>query len=694
MKCRILHETVGRLRVHVGQENKITLHQADILEYYLRSLDGVTEVTVYERTADAVILFHSDRSVIIAGLSRFHYDCEVAVPENSGRELNRQFEEKLVLTVLCRGLRQIFLPSPVRAVYAVFSSFRYILNGLRSLKEGRLKVEVLDALAITVSLLRGDFSTASSVMFLLKIGDILQEWTRKKSVGDLARAMSLHVDQVWLKTTGQELLVPVSDIRAGDQIVIRMGGMIPLDGKVIQGECMVNQSAMTGESLPVRKTPGSYVYAGTVVEEGSCVICVENAAGKGRYDRIVKMIEESDKLKSATEDKASRLADNLVPYSLAGTALTWILTRNVTKAVSVLMVDFSCALKLSIPLAVLSAMKESNLHHISVKGGKFMEAISEADTIVFDKTGTMTHATPKVARVVPFRGEDADEMLRLAACLEEHYPHSMANAVVNAAREKGLDHEEKHSQVEYVVAHGISSMVDGEKIVIGSHHFVFDDEGCTVPAGEQEKFDSLPDEYSHLYMAVSGVLSAVICIEDPIRAEAPAVIHSLKQLGISKTVMMTGDSERTARTVAAQVGVDQYFSEVLPEDKAGFIRQEHEAGRKVIMVGDGVNDSPALSEADVGIAVLEGAAIAREIADITIPGDDLYAIMTLKILSDRLMARIHTSYRRIISFNSLLILLGVTGILSPAASAVLHNSSTVLISLENTTSLLDQDSTL
>lgn len=689
MKCKILHGSKGRLRVHVDQKN-MTLHQADVLEYYLRAVAGVTDVKVYDRTGDAVILFTAERGEIITALSRFSYDKgEALVPENTGRELNRQFEDKLTFTIFRRMFTRILLPAPVRAVMSAVKAVGYIYKGLRTLLAGKLQVEVLDATAITVSLLRGDHTTASSVMFLLTIGEILEEWTHKKSVGDLARAMSLQVDRVWKKVQGQELLVPISEIRPGDQIVVRMGSMIPLDGKVAEGECMVNQASITGESLPVRKAAGSYVYAGTVIEEGECTICVEKCSGSGRYDKIVHMIEESEKLKSATEDKASHLADRLVPYSLGGTALTYLLTRNVTKAVSVLMVDFSCALKLAMPLAVLSAMRESSVYHISVKGGKFLEAVSEADTIVFDKTGTLTHATPTVAQVIPFHGQEPDEMLRLAACLEEHYPHSMANAVVNAAKVKGLHHDEHHSKVEYVVAHGISSMVDGEKVVIGSHHFVFEDEGCVIPAGEEERFASLPDEYSHLYLAISGVLSAVLCIQDPIRKEAPEVVRQLKALGIGKAVMMTGDSARTARSVAKQIGVDAYYAEVLPDDKADFIRAEHRAGRRVIMVGDGVNDSPALSEADVGIAISDGAAIAREVADITIAADDLYALADLKRLSDALMDRIHTNYRQIIGFNTLLILLGAVGILPPTTSALLHNTSTLLISLRSMTNLLN-----
>lgn len=729
MRCRILHESKGRLRVHAIQRS-MTLRQADILEYYLRATEGVTDVKVYDRTGDAVIFFACDRAVIITALSRFCYEREEElVPENTGRELNRQFEDRLTFMVLRRAAAKLFLPASLRAVAAAVKSVKYIFRGARAIFSGRLQVETLDATAIAVSLARGDFATASSVMFLLKLGEILEDWTHKKSVDDLARTMSLRTDRVWMRVEAprllenlipcepisndchlggqsldsglssresangepseiQEILVPVSDVRVGDCIVVRMGGIIPLDGKVTGGECLVNQASITGESMPVRKREGSLAYAGTVVEEGECVIRVEKAMGSAQYDKIVRMIEESEKLKSATEAKAAHLADRLVPYSLGGTALTYLLTRNVTKAVSVLMVDFSCALKLSMPLAVLSAMRESGTHQITVKGGKFLEAVSMADTIVFDKTGTLTHAEPTVAQVVPFHGQQADEMLRLAAYLEEHYPHSMANAVVKAAMEKGLNHEEHHTKVQYVVAHGISSMVDGQKAVIGSYHFVFEDEGCIVPEEEQEKFHALPAEYSHLYLAISGILSAVICIEDPIRLEAPEVICELKKLGIGKTVMMTGDSERTAQAVARQIGVDEYYAEVLPEDKAKFIQEEHQNGRHVIMVGDGINDSPALSEADVGIAIADGAAIAREVADITISADDLWALVTLKRISDALMKRIDTNYRQIISFNAMLILLGVIGILPPATSALLHNTSTILISMKSMTDLL------
>ncbi len=688
MKCKILHESKGRLRVHLMQ-TRMTLAQADVLEYYMKTVDGVTDVQVYDRTGDAVIHYLCGRAAIINALSAFSYESSaVFAPEHTGRELNRAYEDKIVFTVLGRAVSRLFIPMPVRIAAAAFKSGGYLWKGIRALLRGKLEVAVLDATAITVSMLRGDYETASSIMFLLKLGGILEEWTHKKSVDDLARSMALNVEKVWLQADGAEVMVPVTQIRVGDSVVVRTGNMIPLDGKVISGEAMINQASMTGESMPVRKTVGSYVYAGTAIEEGECVVCVDKVSGSGRYDRIVKMIEESEKLKSMTEDKASHLADRLVPYSLGGTVLVYLMTRNVTKALSVLMVDFSCALKLSMPITVLSAMRESGFYHISVKGGRFLEAVSEAATIVFDKTGTLTHAAPQVARLVTFGGRDENEMLRLAACLEEHYPHSMANAVVQEATKRGLHHEERHSKVEYVVAHGISSLVENEKVIIGSYHFVFQDEGCRIPDEGRIRFDSLPDEYSHLYMAIGGELAAVICIDDPLREEASAVITSLRRLGFQKIVMMTGDNDRTAKVVAKAVGVDEYHAEVLPEDKAEFIRSEHEAGRKVIMIGDGVNDSPALSEADAGIAIADGAAIAREIADITISADDLFALVTLKALSDALMARIRGNYRFIIAFNGVLIALGVAGVLPPATSALLHNASTLGVSLHGMTNLL------
>ena len=690
MKCTILHESPGRLRVHL-QCPAMTLHQADVLEYYLRAVDGVSDVKVYDRTRDAVILYTSGRGGVIAALASFSFpkaEGLALVPEHTPRALNREFEDKLAVTVMRRCVSKLFLPVPVTTALAVIRSIRYIKEGLKALWHGRLSVAVLDATAVTVSLLRGDFSTAGSVMFMLRLGEILEEWTHKKSVADLAGAMSLNVDKVWLRVNDTEVLVPVSDVQEGDCVVVRTGSMIPLDGKVVSGEAMVNQSSMTGESMPVPKRPGSPVYAGTVAEEGECVICVEKRSGGGRYDRIVRMIEESEKLKSTAEDKAARLADRLVPYTLGGTALTYLLTRNITKTLAVLMVDFSCALKLAIPLAVLSAMRESSGHHISVKGGRFLESVAKADTIVFDKTGTLTYAAPTVAQVVPFGGHSEPDMLRLAACLEEHYPHSMANAVVEEARKRGLSHEEYHSQVQYVVAHGISSMVEGKKVLIGSAHFVFEDEGCRIPAGEEAAFAALPDAYSHLYLCIAGELAAVICIHDPLRREAPAAVAALHRCGFANVVMMTGDNRKTAEAVARQVGVDAVYAEVLPEDKAAFIRQEKAKGHTVIMVGDGVNDSPALSEADAGIAISTGAAIAREIADITIASEDLFELVTLRQLSEALMRRIHRNYRFIVGFNFSLIVLGVAGILPPTTSALLHNMSTLGISLKSMTDLL------
>ncbi len=692
MKCKILHDIPGRMRVRLACPH-MTLHEADLLQYELQALYGVERVTVYDRTCDAAIVYRCSRETLVRALAGFSFagaEAHGLVPEHTARELNREFEDKLIFTVLRRAASKLFLPAPVTAAISVFRSVHYIREGLRALCHGKLSVAVLDATAVTVSVLRGDFNTAGSVMFMLRLGEILEEWTHKKSVADLADAMSLNVDQVWVRTGETDVLVPVEDIRPGDRIVIRTGGMIPLDGRVTEGEGMVNQSSMTGEAMPVHKRVGSYVYAGTVMEAGECVICVDKAAGSGRYDRIVHMIEESEKLKSAAEDRAARLADCLVPYTLGGTALVYLLTRNIQKTLAVLMVDFSCALKLAMPIAVLSAMRECSSRHVSVRGGRFLEAVAAADTVVFDKTGTLTYATPQVAAVVPFGGRDEAEMLRLAACLEEHYPHSMANAVVEEARVRGLSHEEYHSEVQYVVAHGISSMVDGHKVLIGSAHFVFEDEGCCVPAGEEERFASLPDAYSRLYLCIAGELAAVICIYDPPRSDARAAIDALHACGISKVVMMTGDSRQTAESVAAQVGVDEVYAEVLPEDKAAFVRREKAAGRTVVMIGDGVNDSPALSEADVGIAISSGAAIAREIADITIASDNLFALVTLRKLSERLMQRIGRNYRFIVGFNFSLIVLGVAGILPPTTSALLHNMSTLGIGLKSMTNLLPE----
>lgn len=692
MKCKILHESRGRIRVHL-MCNRMTLHDADILEYYMRNIDGVTSVKVYDRTQDAIIIYKTERKNIIRALAKFSFKAKEAielVPEHTSRQLHRDFEDRLIFTTVSHIATKLFLPVPIRTALTLFRSIKYIRKGLKALLSRKLSVSVLDATAVSVSIIRGDFSTASSVMFMLNLGEILEDWTHKKSVADLASTMSLNVDKVWLKTDTCEVLVPIGDIQAGDKIVVRTGNMIPLDGKVVSGEATVNQSSMTGESLPVVKTVGSYVYAGTVAEEGECVICVDKASGSGKYDRIVRIIEESEKLKSVAEDKASSLADKLVPYMLGGTILTYLLTRNVTKAMAVLMVDFSCALKLAMPIAVLSAMRESNDYNISVKGGRFLEAVANANTVVFDKTGTLTYATPKVAEIVTFGNHTENEMLRLAACLEEHYPHSMANAVVDEAKKRGLSHEEYHSEVKYVVAHGISSAVNNKKVIIGSYHFVFEDEGCSIPEGDEEKFHSLSPEYSHLYLCISGELAAVICIYDPLRSEAKDAIAALHKCGISKVVMMTGDNKKTAKAVAKIVGVDEYYAEVLPEDKADFIRSEKAKGRKVIMIGDGVNDSPALSEADAGIAINTGAAIAKEIADITIASENLFEIVTLRKLSEALMARIHRNYRFIVSFNLMLIILGVSGVILPTTSALFHNMSTLGISLKSMTNLLEE----
>ena len=691
MKCKILHESSGRIRLH-AEKSRMTMEEADQLEAYLTALPGVRQATVYERTCDMVILYREDRKQILDGVAAFRFDREAMVsstPENSGRALNRQYQEKLVNMLLFRAARMVFLPASLEKAYTLLRSVRYLWHGVRCLLRRKLEVEVLDALSIGVSIARGDFGTAASVMFLLRLGELLEEWTRKKSLGDLARCMSLNVDRVWLKTKDSEVLVPITQVKAGDAICVHTGNVIPLDGKVLSGEACVNQASLTGESLAVRKAEGACVYAGTVVEEGECVIQVEQQSGASRYDQIVTMIEESEKLKSSSENRALALADRLVPYSLAGTALTYLLTRNATRAISILMVDFSCALKLSMPLAVLSAMRECGSYHITVKGGKYLEAVAKADTIVFDKTGTLTHATPTVVRVVPFGGRDERGVLCVAACLEEHYPHSMANAVVKEAVRRGISHAEMHSEVEYVVAHGIASRIDGEKVVIGSYHFVFEDEGCVIPAEERERFDALPAEYSHLYLAIGGKLAGVICVADPLREEASAVLNSLRKLGISKAVMMTGDNERTAAVIAKEVGVDEYFAEVLPEDKARFVEQEKAAGRTVVMIGDGINDSPALSAADVGIAISDGAAIAREIADITIAADDLFELVLLKMIANGLLKRINGNYRFVLGFNGSLIVLGAAGILPPATSALLHNLSTLGISIRSMTNLLD-----
>ena len=691
MKFVIKHEIKGRIRIHILQ-SRMTFEQADTLEYYLSNNKLVTSVKVRERLQDATISYIGSREDIIKLLTSFRYN-NVEVPDvylqNSGRELNREYWDKLVNKVFLYGANKIFLPNPIRECITLTKSVKYLWNGVRTLASRKIEVPVLDATAIGVSIARNNMNTAGSIMFLLGIGEILEEWTHKKSVDDLARSMSLNVGKVWLCQGEQDILVSTSDVKAGDLVRVHMGNIIPFDGTVVSGEAMVNQASLTGESIPVQKNAEGIVYAGTVLEEGELVIRVDQTNGSSRYEKIVTMIEESEKLKTSMESKASHLADKLVPYTLLGTGLTYALTRNATKALSVLMVDFSCALKLAMPISVLSAIREASLHNITVKGGKYMEAMAEADTIVFDKTGTLTKANPTVVDVVSFNGQDSDELLRIAACLEEHFPHSMAKAVVDAAAEKNLEHEEVHSEVEYIVAHGISSMIDGQKVVIGSHHFVFEDEKCTVDPEKMGTFNSLPPEYSHLYMAINNRLAAVICIEDPLREEAAAVIRSLKMAGICKVVMMTGDSDRTAKAIAKKAGIDEYYSEVLPEDKANFVEKEKAKGRKVIMIGDGINDSPALSAADIGISISDGAEIAREIADVTIGADNLYEIVTLKALSNSLVKRIDKNYRFIVSFNAGLIVLGITGIIPPTMSALLHNGSTLAIGMKSMENLLD-----
>lgn len=693
MKFYIKHESRGRIRIHLAQK-RMSCVQAETLLYYLQNQKQVSFAKVYDRTGDAVICYQGERSDIIRMVQTFHYE-SVELPtgliESSGRELNNEYQEKLISKIIYHYGRKWLLPAPIRTAYTALVSVKYIWKGIKTLAKGKIEVPVLDATAIGVSMFRGDDGTAGSVMFLLGIGELLEEWTHKKSVGDLARSMSLNVGKVWLKKDGQEILVSSEKIVPGDEVVVHMGNLVPFDGEVSDGEGMVNQASLTGESVPVRRTLGSVVYAGTVLEEGELTILVKQTGGASRYEKITAMIEESEKLKSGLESKAEHLADRLVPYSLGGTALTYLLTRNATKAVSILMVDFSCALKLAMPISVLSAIREANQHKITVKGGKFLEAVAEADTIVFDKTGTLTKAQPTVAEVVSFsETKSPDELLRIAACLEEHFPHSMAKAVVDAAKEKHLDHEEMHSKVEYIVAHGISTTINGKKAIIGSYHFVFEDENSIIPEGMEEKFRHLPEEYSHLYLALEGVLAAVICIEDPLRPEAAEIIRQLKKAGLKKIVMMTGDSERTAKAIAKKVGVDEYYAEVLPEDKANFVEKEKAEGRKVIMIGDGINDSPALSAADVGIAISEGAEIAREIADITVAADDLAEILVLRMLSNRLMKRIHKNYRFIVTFNAGLILLGVGGILQPTTSALLHNTSTLYIGLKSMGNLLEE----
>ena len=690
MRFKIEHEIRGRVRLQICQK-RMTCRQADQLEYFLTNLEGVTAAKVVERNQDAVISFSGNREEILKAVQGFSYE-KAEAPEsylqNSGREMNGEYWEKMVNHVVLHYGKKIFLPLPIRTFLTTLKSVKYIWKGVCTLAKCRIEVPVLDATAIGVSILRGDFSTASSVMFLLGFGEILEDWTHKKSVDDLARSMSLNVSKVWLVTDDTEVQVGTDTIKPGDRVRIHMGTVIPFDGVVTDGEATVNEASLTGESMPVAKHTESYVYAGTVLEEGELTIRVKETSGSTKFEKIVTMIEETEKLKSAVESKAEHLADSLVPYTLAGTALTYALTRNVTKALSILMVDFSCALKLAMPISVLAAIREANAHHITVKGGKFMEAVAEADTIVFDKTGTLTKAQPTVADVVSFNGDSKENLLRLAACMEEHFPHSMAKAVMDAAKERGLTHEEMHSKVEYIVAHGISTTVNGRKAIIGSHHFVFEDEKCAIPTGKEEIFKNLPEEYSHLYLGIEGELAAVICIEDPLRPEGPEVIKALRKAGFTQIVMMTGDSDRTAKAIAAKVGVDKYYSEVLPEDKAKFVEEAKAQGRKVLMVGDGINDSPALSAADVGIAISDGAELAREIADITIGADDLSVMVTLKEISNGLMDKIHKNYRRIVGINGSLIALGVTGVIQPTMSALLHNTSTLLIGMDSMKSVL------
>ena len=694
MKFKVLHNMRGRMRIHV-MTNEMTDLQADKLEYDLAAQDMILTAKVYERTSDVVITYAGERQLLLSYLQTYYYRRKVEEDETlarSGRAMNRKYWDKLVNRVVLRMGSKLFVPAPIRTGLVLAKSLSYIKKALSCVGRRKIEVPLLDGIAITTSIVRGDYGTAGSVMFLLDLGEIMEEWTHKKSVDDLAKKMSLNVSKVWLNVDGREVLTDVSKIETGDCVTVHMGNVIPLDGVIKEGEGMVNQASLTGEAIPVAKKPGGYVYAGTVLEEGELLIEVKENSGTTKYEKIVAMIEETEKLKSTVESRAEHLADRLVPYTLAGTGLVYLLTRNVTKALSVLMVDFSCALKLSMPISVLSAMREAQSHGITVKGGKFLEAIAEADTIVFDKTGTITKAQPVVSDVISFCDEEPDELLRIAACLEEHFPHSMAKAVVRAAMDKGLVHEENHSKVEYIVAHGISSRIQDKKVIIGSYHFVFEDEQCVIPQGKEELFESLSGECSHLYLAIDGVLAAVIAITDPIREEAPQVVSMLRKCGLSKIVMMTGDSERTAKVVAAKVGVDEYYSEVLPEDKASYVEKEHQAGRKVIMIGDGVNDSPALSAADVGIAICDGAEMAREIADITIAGDNLEELVTLKRLSNALVKRIHGNYRQIVGFNTGLILCGIGGVMQPATSALLHNTSTLAISVKSMKDLLsDKD---
>ena len=693
MKCKILYKSNNRIRVHLFHKN-MSLKEADLIEYYFRNLQQVKNVQVFDRTSDVVVFYRGDINEIIEAFATFHMeDAETLdiVPSNTTRELNRQYENKLVNTIVLRYIIKFFFPLPIKNLLTIINSFKYIKEGLKSLFKKGLSVPVLDAVAVSVSMIQNDFATSSSVMYMLSIGEIMEEWTHKKSIADLASSMSLHIDKVWLKTEESEELVAIDDIQLNDHIVVHTGNIIPFDAIVVSGETKINQASITGESLPVVKKEGSYVYAGTVVEEGDCIIQVDKLSGQSKYNRIIEMIEKGEKLKSKSEDYSFKLADHLVPYTFMASCFTYLFTRNITKALAILMVDFSCALKLSIPIAVLSAIREASQYNITVKGGKFLEEIAKANTIVFDKTGTLTYATPTVEEIIPFNGKDANEMLRLAACLEEHYPHSLANAVVKEAKKRGLSHEEYHSKVEYTVAHGIKSTVEGEKVVIGSYHFIFEDEGCKIPENEKRKFDSISSEYSHLYLALKDTLAAVICIADPVRSEAKKTISTLRKLGVEKIVMMTGDNKRTAQYIAEKVGIDNFYAEVLPDDKADFVNKEKENGNVVIMIGDGINDSPALSASDVGIAVNTGADIAKEVADITISSSNLLNLVLLRIISEKLVARIEQNYYEIIFFNSLLILGSVLGILQPSISALLHNTSTLLISTKSMTNLIDDN---
>ncbi len=690
MKFTIKHEIDGRMRFNASS-GAFTFEEADKLQYALESIDGVEKAKVYERTGDAVVIYNSGREFIIdelKGLDLSGVDVPKHILENSGRKLNSYYKEKIIGKTVFRFAIKSFLPLPARMFYTGVKMCKYFRRGIRCLMRGKLEVPVLDAVAIGMSAMRGDFNTAGSIMYLLDIGEYLEEWTHKKSVEDLARSMSFNTGKVWLRKDNREVRADPSSVVPGDVVVVRMSNIVPFDGTVVEGEAMINQASLTGESMPVRKSVDGYVYAGTVVEEGEISICVKEVSGSTRFEKIIKMIEDSEKLKSAVESRAEHLADKLVPYTFLGTIGAWLLTRNISKAMSVLMVDFSCALKLAMPVTVLSAMRESGGHGITVKGGKYLEAIASATTIVFDKTGTLTKARPVFREVIPLCKEDPDDLLRIAACLEEHFPHSMAKAVTRAAKEKGLEHEEMHSKVEYILAHGIVSSIGEKRVIIGSSHFVLEDEKCRVDSEYENRLKNIPNDCSHLYLAIDNMVAAVICISDPLRPEARETVQELKNVGFDKIVMMTGDSERTAAAIAREVGVDEYYSEVLPEDKARFVGSEREAGHVVMMVGDGINDSPALSAANVGVAISDGAAIAREIADVTVASDDLRELVKLKKLSEAMIKRIDRNYKLIMGVNGGLILLGVTGVIQPTTSALFHNMSTLAIGLESMRDLL------